>query len=367
VLHAIFKGESNVIKFMAFLLLVLSVLMFACSKDKSTTPTGPDDTATSTWVADGGYWRSLVDATSSDHYVYFSFATQDTVTLTDEQAADDDSWDIAFKRYHIKLNGGISGAQNVVGADLEEIGSDNGTDFAAVIDTSDMTGHSWVEDGYNLIVNEWYSYNPQTHQLVPTNYVYIIKDAEGKYVKFQVIGMEGGSMPPDMGSVTCRFVHAGNGTDISGVPDTVTLDVGTGTGYVDFSTGTEVTPADPSMSTVWDIAFTSYEIHMNSNLFGPGMCTAYPVYQALEDPTDFDGLTQAETSNFAYFWDELGSALTDWYDTIHENQVTTLFSKDHIYLIKSGNSVYKFKMHSYYNPNTQASGWVTFYWAELDL
>jgi len=368
VLHLTLRKEGKMIKFLTFSVFTLTILIFACSDKKTTTPTGPDDTATSTWIEDGGYWRSLVDATSYDDYVYFSFVDEDTVTLTDEQATDNESWDIAFKRTYIILNGGVSGIKGVSGIDLEAIDSPDGTDFDAVADTSDVDGNSWIEDDYDLVVDEWYSYNPQTHQLTPTNYIYIIKDAEEKYVKFQVIGMEGGGMPPDMGSITCRFVYAAEGYDVSGDPDTVTLEIGTGTGYLDFSTASEVMPADPMTSTDWDIAITSYEIHLNSNHFGPGVATAYPVYQELEDSTDFDEVSDAPTQSQGYFWDELGSILTDWYlYTGPPNH--QILSLDHVYLIKSGDTVYKLQIYSYYHPDlgTEGDGWYTFYWAELDL
>jgi hypothetical protein len=200
--------------------------------------------------------------------------------------------------------------------------------------------------------------------------VYVLKDAEGKYVKFQVIEMSGGGMPPDMGTVVCRFVHAGDGSDVSGAPDTVTLDVGSGTGYVDFSTGMEVTPADPENSSDWDIAFTAYEIHLNNSLFGPGAATAYPAYSdtdLMPDPTDFDGLTDAPTQSQGYYPDQFESALTGWY--IYTGPPNhRLLSKDHVYLIDTGDAIYKLQIYSYYTniEGSETSAWYTFNWLELE-
>lgn len=344
--------------------LLLGAVFFACDDDESN-PILPDDTSTSTWIEDGGYWQSLVDASSDSSFVYFSFATQETVSITDDEAVSNDEWDIAFMRYHVILNGGISGDKGVVGVDLAEVDSPDSTDFDAVTDTSDVTDDDWVEDEIDLVVDEWYDYNYQTHEFDLNNNVYIIKDAEEKYVKFQVIGIENYGSPPDMGTVTCRFVYAADGNDVSGTPDTVALDIGSGTGYVDFSAGAEVTPSDPTTSTDWDIAITEYEIHLNCSTWGAGNASAYPAYDdtdLISDPTDFDGLTDAPTQSQGYFSDTFASALTDWWD--YESH--RLPSKDHVYLIKVDDTIYKLQIYSYYHPDTEDSGNITFLWAELE-
>jgi hypothetical protein len=357
---------KNGLKIFSLPLMAVVIAIAGCSDDKTTTAPEPaDSTATTRWAPDG-YWLSELDATSSEDYAYYSFSLRDTVSVTDADAYDNSAWDIAFKRNYIKLNGGVSGAKGVVGIDLASMGSPDSIDFDAVTDTSGISQSDWLEDYYDLVVDEWYSYNPNTHQLSPTQYVYIIKDSDGKYIKLQVMGLSGGGQPPDMGTVTFRYVYASSDNDVSGAPDTASLNVGSGTGYFDFSSGQEVSPVNPSSSTEWDIAFTAYEIHLNSNLFGPGLVTAYPIYQELGDPTDFDIVTEAPTQSQGYFWDELGSVLTDWY--IYTGPPNhQLLSKDHIYLIKAGDSVYKLQIYSYYKSEGGApvSAWYTFKWLEL--
>lgn len=354
-------------KLLVLLPLLIIVAILACSDENNNNPITPDDTPTSTWNNDGQYWQSVLDATSGADYAYFSFATQDTVTLTGDEAANSSNWDIAFKRDYVILNGGVSGAKGVEGVDLAEAGSPDSTDFAVVIDTSDITGSDWQADRYNLVVDDWYDYDPVSHTLDVNRNVYVLKDAAGNYVKFQVIGMAGGGMPPDMGSVTFRFVYAADGSsDVSGAPDTVSIDVGSGTGYVDFSTGSEVTPADPMESLDWDIAFSSYEIHLNATVFGPGAARAYPMYGDLDDPADFDGVTQAPTQSQGYFADQFGSVLTNWYD--YNPDTHQLSSYGHVYLIKSDDAVYKLQISSYYRNvgGSPVSAWYSFKWARLD-
>lgn len=341
-------------------------MLIGCSKDKPN-PVQPEDTSTSTWVENGNYWRSLIDATSEVDFTFFNFASRETVSVSDPQT--DTTWDIAFKRYQIILNGGVSGDKGVMGVDLATTGSPDSIDFAAVLDTPDVSADDWQEDSFVLAVDAWYSYDPFAHAIVPTEYVYVLKDALGQYVKFQVTDMFDASMPPDMGSVTCRFVYAASGNDLTGQPDTVTLDVGTGTGYIDFSVASEVMPVDPEISLDWDIAFTNYEIHLNAEVFGPGAARAYPAYldgDLIDNPTDFDGLTYAPTQVQGYMADQLGSALTDWY--LYNDVTHQLSSLDHVYLIKIGDKVYKLQIHSYYHPDlppATGDGWFTFFWAEL--
>ena len=354
-------------KLLILMPLFMLVVILACSDKKSNNPIAPEDTETSTWNSEGGYWESIVDATDSLSFAYFSLASEDTVSLTGDEASNSPNWDIGFERDRVILNGGVSGTKGVKGVDLETLGSPDGTDFAAVTDTSEVSEGDWQADQYNLVVDDWYDYDPVSHSLDVNRNVYVLKDAVGNYVKFQVISMEGGGMPPDMGTVTFRFVRAADGSsDISGTPDTISIDVGSETGYADFSTASEVTPADPMESLDWDIAFTSYEIHLNATVFGPGAARAYPMYGDLEDPTDFDEATQAPTQSQGYFADQFGSILTDWYD--YNSDTHQLSSYGHVYLIKANDVVYKLQITSYYRniEGRPVSGWYSFKWVQLD-
>ena len=345
--------------------ILIGALFFACSDDDN--PFIPDDAVTSTWYPDSGYWESLVNAESNDYYLYFSFNTQEAVAVSDNDASTNDDWDIAFKRYNVKLNGGLSGNKGVVGVDLAVAGSPDSVDFDSVVDTSDITSGDWVEDGIDLVVDAWYSYNYQTHELTPTNNVYLLKDANGDFVKFQVIDLAGVSQT-DMGTVTCRFVYAGDGNDVSGAPDTVTLDVGTGIGYVDFSSGMEVTPGNPATSTDWDIAFTDYEIHLNCAVWGAGDASSYSAYLDDDltggDPTNFDGITTAVEAFGGFFPDSYESALSGWWG--YNSDTHIVYTKDRVFLIKSEGNVYKLQITSYTHPETNTTGWITFRWAELE-
>lgn len=323
-------------------------------------------TPTTHWENDG-YWESLVDATSSSHYSYYSFSRKDTVAISDSQAPSDTSWDIAFKRSTVILNSGVSGNGGVDGIDLAAIGNPDSVNFDALTDIGSLGNPTWIEDSYDLIVDDWYSYNPNNHTLAPTRYIYIMKDALGNYVKFQVSNMANPGMPPNMGTITLVFDYSGASPNFPNSPDTLSFDAsGGGPIYIDFSSGAVVNPSDPRTSTDWDIAFTNYEVHQNSTVFGPGSAAAYAVWQDQIDPTDFNETMTAPTAPQAYFSDNLGSVMTNWYN--YNGDTHTLTSKQHVYVIRDGSNYYKLQITTYYKAigGNPVSGYYTFKWLALD-
>lgn len=314
----------------------------------------PAGTATSSWNIAGSHWESVVNGSSYDSYMAFSFAAKDTVTGV-AKSADQTVWDLAFRREVIKTNGTA-----VLAADLGFV------DYDAVT-IADTTGASWQEGSVDYFIDTWYNYNPQTHELTANQYVYSMVDAEGdNYVKFRVDSIVGAGFPPDMGTVHITYFYQGtaSSTDLSGTLEEAAITVGPGTGYFDFSTGTQVTPADPSTSTGWDIAFSDYNCMQNSGPNGPGQCAAFPAYGELVDPTDIAGFT-AQPAGAPLFPDIPESAMTEWYD--YNPQTHQLTSKSHVYLIMSSGLVYKMRIDSYYMSigGLPASGYYTFIWQEL--
>jgi len=319
----------------------------------------PAGTATSGWDIADGHWETNVNGSDYDSFKHFSFADMDT-TAAGAKAAH--GWDIAFRREVVKLNGGSSTSNNgeVVGADLGVV------DFESIT-IDDTAGVSWDADAIDYFIDEWYSYNSQTHQLSANQYVYSMLDAEGdNYVKFRVDSMVGAGFPPDMGTVYISYFYQStvDSRDLSGTVVEASIPVGPGTGYFDFSVGAATTPADPANSTDWDIAFNNYNCMQNSGPNGSGSCAAFPAFGELTDSTDIAGFT-SQPAGAPLFTDIPSSAMTGWYEY---NGVThQLTSKSHVYLVQSAGSVYKLRVESYYTNvgGLPASGHYTFIWSEL--
>jgi hypothetical protein len=329
-------------------------------------PLDTSTTATTYWN-DGGYWETTVNATSASQYAYYGFSHRDTLTLTPEQAANDTSWNIAFERSNVILNSGVSGPGNTVAIDLASMGRMDSTDFMGFNNPMSLPDSAWTADSYSLVIDDWYSYNHNNRMLTPTRYVYIMKDANSNYVKFQIIGIDHPGMPPSMGTITILYDFAGTSPSFTGDPDTLVFDASSGGPiYVDFSAGSVTNPADPRNSTDWDLEFTNYEIHQNATIFGPGQCGAYAIWQDQTDPTDFSETPTAPTVPQAYFADSFGSVMADWYN--YDGNTHTLTSKNHVYAISMGGHHCKLQIFTYYKNigGTPVSGWYTFRWLPLD-
>jgi len=338
---------------MKFRYLLSTVLMLAavllaagCSDDDN--GTGPVDGETAATVT--------IDATDHENYAHFSLTTGTTVTEADD-------WHVAFRRTAIKLNGGLSatGGGSVQGANLDVVDYED-------VSIDDTAGVTWQEDDVDYFMDEWYDYNYQTHELSANQYVYSMVDAEGdNYAKFQVDSIVGAGMPPDMGTVWLTYYYqpTAGSSDLSGATSTASITIGAGTGYFDFSSGSQVTPATPSSSTEWDIAFHSYNLMQNSGPNGTGSCAAFLAWGELTDPTDIDGFTTQPTAA-PLFGDSPLSTMTEWYN--YDGTTHLLTSKGEIYLLQiDSDTFYKVRIDSYYTniSGSPVSGYFTLTYEEL--
>jgi len=133
-----------------------------------------------------------INSTGSTTWKYFSFTKNDTITVSNPLSSTE--WDLAFQRYRIKSNGGKSGSglgsaansyqKGQTGFDALKLVSDTAT-FAA-----DDSVKIAVQQGYaTYIVNPelytWFTleFAAQGTQIVPSDYIYIVKTGAGKYAK----------------------------------------------------------------------------------------------------------------------------------------------------------------------------------------
>lgn len=133
-----------------------------------------------------------IKSTSSTVWKYFSFAKNDTVTVTDPANSSD--WDLAFQRYRIRTNSGLSGNGMGSAANSFKKGQAGFDALKIVPDTTtfitDGSISIAVQQGYaTYIVNpalySWFTleFAAQGTQIVPTDDVFIVKTSTGKYAK----------------------------------------------------------------------------------------------------------------------------------------------------------------------------------------
>lgn len=146
-----------------------------------------------------------IDASSSEEWVYFDFSNGSVVEIPDRSSL---YWDIGFKRISIISNGGETNPEGMGGImELKNIR------FESVIEApeSGYTVDTMISpmDAENPAIKEWYEYSYWTHILKPKNSVYVIRTADGRYAKMQILKYYCGRLP---GCYTIKYVYQGNGS-----------------------------------------------------------------------------------------------------------------------------------------------------------
>lgn len=176
-------------KFKFFSLVVCALLTFsACSDD--------DDNEGNSGTPGVAKTVEFLDVKSYTDWVYFSFEKNAVVTVTDY--ANDLTWDIAFHRGDVRLNGGKSG--NGKGAaiqttfknwdDVKEAPTTGYiTDEVGTITTA-FTGEgiTTAEQPFSKTLTGWLTVdtsNPPPKYII-NGYIYVIKAANGNYVKLSL-------------------------------------------------------------------------------------------------------------------------------------------------------------------------------------
>ena len=132
----------------------------------------------------------MVDASSYSGWTYFSFDKGDTVRPSAPENSLD--WDLKFQRYRIGTNSGTSGsgeggAVNVGKVDFDAY--DEAPESGYVEDTiMTFTGHEGeYKRSCNPVLLGWYEMVGMPPTFYPTDSVYVIKTADGKYAKVQFL------------------------------------------------------------------------------------------------------------------------------------------------------------------------------------
>lgn len=278
--------------------------------------------------------------------------TASEVTVGDRSISTD--WDIAFNATRVMLNGGAAGpgevrgyclCQNAAATDAQvqgmtpdnQLGSFEAVSVASVPSDPD----AWETDVLDPAIAEWYVYDFTTHTVTANPaQVYRVRGdgADPEYAKFHVIDISDATQVG--GRVTIEFAVQPGAGEPMGAAQTVVLDGRTSPVYFDFATGAVSDASD------WDIVLDGFEIRVNGGVSGDGSAAA------LLSPGDaFEDIDDASDAPAQiYRGDAYGGvfAAHPWYrynlDGFH-----TIFPTFDVYLIDTGDRVYKLQVIGYYD------------------
>ena len=145
---------------------------------------------------------ATVDATAGgspnaadNPYVYLKF-TADSVTkveITDVDSYKDASWDLAIKRFVLRVNGGDSG---LGGVEVAKVVAEDLADVTAAPADGEFTTDDWATDDCTLnpgplgepatALSDWYGYDEATSRLTPKGEIYVLRRADGSAIKLDL-------------------------------------------------------------------------------------------------------------------------------------------------------------------------------------
>lgn len=109
-----------------------------------------------------------VDATDSEEWVHFAFATATEV-------GGQEAWTLALRRFTVKVDGGVSGDGGV------EVATLDGQDFDTLT-VAPAAGYA-TDTADALVFDTWYDYDENTHALTAADRVFVVREADGDHFK----------------------------------------------------------------------------------------------------------------------------------------------------------------------------------------
>ena len=124
-------------------------------------------------------------------WVYFDFDTMSTPMV--DVPRQSEAWDLAFKRFVIKVNGGVSGIGGVEFAVVEDLSftaltvPPSNTEW--LVDLVDDPEDPDLDPEFLMATGPtgWFDYNPSNHVLTPRDRVYVVRSVEGDYYKLKML------------------------------------------------------------------------------------------------------------------------------------------------------------------------------------
>lgn len=136
----------------------------------------------------GGLTYTLIDASEKEAWVYLDLDSKQELPV--DEALSGQTWDLAFQRFKIISNGGVSGPGSaevaaIEGRSFESIQVTPASGFRA--DAPDGSDSNSDVDSAFLEGDGWYYYDLAKHRLTARDIVYVVRTGEGRAYKLQLL------------------------------------------------------------------------------------------------------------------------------------------------------------------------------------
>ncbi len=297
----------------------------------------------------------MIDASSQLDFAYLNLADGTLVNPADP--ANSTEWHMAFRRFLVRLNGGVAGAGSVSGHNLAQHANlnaegiaaleaaDGAAAFDAVAEADIPAASAFIEDGLvQAPANAWFQFDPQTGSLITIPSVaWKLRESSGRgyaIFRFSAIRMQG-QRPVGVQVEYRRQDPEG----ALGEVRTADADLTRGPALIGFAGGDEPRPD----SCDWDIGSApDFSVVVN------GACGAgtFP----LDATSDFTAVTRADDApeyaehlsviSGAFSADIEGAGGLYWYNLQGNTRMWPTFN---VHLVDTGQAVYKVQIFDYYN------------------
>lgn len=301
------------------------------------------------------------DASSPTEFVYLDLANGTRVSPSDPAASTE--WHMAFRRFSVRLNSGVSGPGSVsgynlgnnAGASADQVVAltpeDGEAAFRAVTEADIPASSAFLEDGLAPDPgSSWFRFDPQAGTLVADPRVaWKVRESSGRgHALFRVVELRmEGQRPLGLNIEYRRQGPAGT----LGETGIATADLTRGPAYVGFA----VAERPQAGSCDWDIGVSpEFGVLVNGDC-GAG---TFP----LDAAQDFTTQTRADDApEYADFLAVIAGAFPAsvidaggifWYGIQNNNRLWPTYN---VFLVRVDQDVYKVQVHDYYSA-TGASG-----------
>jgi len=367
------------------IMLSSTLLLAACGSEDEATG---ENLARSVEVTSGDQtYNSVVGVDASETYAYFDLDTGRQLDLTEETAAQNTEWDVAFNALNIVVNGGFSGPGEIEatftgnnsdfreGTSAEILAKFEAAtpeselpDFLDVIEYAAETEFS-TDEFSSVFGSDFYIYNGQDHSVSANEQQsYLVKSGDTYFkVRATSVSANGYSLGDitlgiqELTNIVVTTTGEGEEAETSVTFDLqdeqlVALSSCDGAGYVDLSLYQEVTSSD-----AWDlkVVCNAFEIHLGADVIAGDYANAE------------NALAYADSEHVKYYIgaDSSETVFKDMYKWYYYDYMShNVYSQFGVYLVKTPEATYKFQLTGYYNlvGGEVKSRQISFIYAEVE-